>query len=91
MADAEVSTAGAALGHLIYHFRLSNSGFQHGHVIPGGESFTALAEGRQNALLTLVGVPARHRTDSLTAAFGNLDALAAEYLAIGRYCGSCPQ
>ncbi len=80
MADAKVNIAGAALDHLLYHFRLPNSGFQHGHVILGGESFTALAEGLQNALFTLGGVPARHRTDSLTAAFRNLDAVAAEDL-----------
>ncbi len=88
MADAEVSIAGAPLDHLIYHFRLPNSGFQHGHVILGGESFTALAEGLQNALFTLGGVPARHRTDSLTAAFRNLDAVAAEDLTT-RYEALC--
>lgn len=76
------------LDHLLYHFRMPNSGFQHGHVILGGESFTALAEGLQNALFTLGGVPARHRTDSLSAAFRNLDAAAAEDLTT-RYAALC--
>src|SRR5690606_6423293 len=42
-------------------------------VVLGGESFVALAEGLQNALWTLGGAPAEHRTDSLSAAFRNLD------------------
>ena len=44
----------------------------------GGESFTALAENLQNALWTLGGVPHEHRTDSLSAAYRNLDAEAAK-------------
>ncbi len=39
----------------------------------GGESFVALAEGLQNALWTLGGVPEQRRSDSLSAAFCNLD------------------
>jgi hypothetical protein len=39
----------------------------------GGESFVALAEGLQNALWALGGVPSQHRSDSLSAAFRNLD------------------
>ena len=46
----------------------------------GGESFVALAEGLQNALWALGGVPEQHRTDSLSAAFRNLDAEAKEDL-----------
>jgi hypothetical protein len=42
-------------------------------VILGGESFVALAEGLQNALWALGGAPEQHRTDSLSAAFRNLD------------------
>jgi hypothetical protein len=44
----------------------------------GGESFVALAQGLQNALWTLGGAPRDHRTDSLSAAFRNLDADATE-------------
>jgi len=39
----------------------------------GGESFVALAEGLQNALWALGRVPRQHRSDSLSAAFRNLD------------------
>lgn len=40
----------------------------------GGESYVALAEGLQNALWALGGSPIDHRSDSLSAAFRNLDA-----------------
>jgi len=73
MADLGVTIAGAALDHRLYHFRLAYSGFEHAHVILGGESFVALAEGLQNALWLLGGAPRQHRTDSLSAAFRNLD------------------
>jgi len=73
MGDAGITIAGAALDHRLYHFRLAYSGFEHAHVVLGGESFVALAEGLQNALWSLGGVPREHRTDSLSAAFRNLD------------------
>ena len=73
MGDLGVTVAGVALEHRLYHFRLAYSGFEHAHVILGGESFVALAEGLQNALWTLGGAPLQHRTDSLSAAFRNLD------------------
>lgn len=69
-----VTIAGRPLDHLFYHFRLVWSGFEHAHVILGGESFVALAEGLQNALWSVGGAPLYHRSDSLSAAFRNLDA-----------------
>ena len=73
MGDLGVTIAGLPLDHRLYHFRLAYSGFEHAHVILGGESFVALAEGLQNALWLLGGAPREHRTDSLSAAFRNLD------------------
>jgi hypothetical protein len=73
MRDHGVSVAGAPLDHRLYHFRLAFSGWEHGHVVLGGESFVALAEGLQNALWALGRVPLFHRSDSLSAAFRNLD------------------
>jgi len=75
-----VSIVGAPLKHMLYHFRLVFSGFEHAHVILGGESFAALAEGLQNALWSLGGAPEQHRSDSLSAAFRNLDRDAQEDL-----------
>src|SRR4030081_732034 len=72
-----VRVAGVVLGHRLYHFRLAFSGFEHAHVVLGGESFVALAEGLQNALWALGGAPREHRSDSLSAAFRNLDKNAA--------------
>mgnify|MGYP001628238161 FL=1 len=72
-----VTIAGQPLAHRLYHFVTAYSGWEHAAVVLGGESFTALAENLQNALWTLGGVPHEHRTDSLSAAYRNLDAEAA--------------
>src|ERR1700686_4737635 len=63
------ATAGEPFPHRLYHFRLACSGWEHVRVILGGESFSAVAEGLQDALWKLGGVPREHRTDSLSAAF----------------------
>src|SRR4029077_6346936 len=47
------------------------SGWEHGEVVLGGERFTALASGLQNALWSLGASPYKHRRDSLSAAFSN--------------------
>jgi hypothetical protein len=73
MRDHRVSIAGVPLDHRLYHFRLAFSGWEHAHVVLGGESFVALAEGLQNALWALGRAPLQHRSDSLSAAFRNLD------------------
>ena len=80
MGDHGVSIAGAPLDHRLYHFRLAFSGWEHAHVVLGGESFVALAEGLQNALWALGRAPLQHRSDSLSAAFRNLDREAREDL-----------
>jgi transposase InsO family protein len=80
MKSLGVTIAGVPLVHRIYHFRLAFSGFAHAHVVLGGESFVALAEGLQNALWALGGVPEQHRSDSLSAAFRNVDRDAQEDL-----------
>jgi hypothetical protein len=74
MGDHRISIAGVPLDHRLYHFRLAFSGWEHAHVVLGGESFVALAEGLQNALWALGRAPLQHRSDSLSAAFRNLDA-----------------
>lgn len=67
-----ITIKGEILEHLLYHFRLAYSGWSYMKVILGGESYTALAEGLQEALWRLGGSPHEHRTDSLSAAFKNL-------------------
>jgi transposase InsO family protein len=88
MADLGVTIATEPLDHRLYHFRLVYSGFEHAHVILGGESYVALAEGLQNALWALGGAPREHRSDSLSAAFRNLDTEAREDLT-RRYDALC--
>lgn len=88
MAAGSICIVGVPLDHRLYHFRLAYSGFEHAHVILGGESYVALAEGLQNALWALGGAPREHRSDSLSAAFRNLDAAAREDLT-ARYDALC--
>lgn len=88
MVGLAITVGGAPLAHKLYHFRLAYSGFEHAHVVLGGECFVALAEGLQNALWALGGAPHRHRTDSLSAAFRNLDRAAQEDLT-ARYAALC--
>lgn len=88
MADLAITIAGQPLDHRLYHFRLVYSGFEHSHVILGGESYVALAEGLQNALWALGGAPSEHRSDSLSAAFRNLTDDAREDLTT-RYDALC--
>ena len=57
MGDHGISIAGVPLDHRLYHFRLAFSGWEHAHVVLGGESFVALAEGLQNALWALGRAP----------------------------------
>ncbi len=66
-----VTIAGQPFAHLIYQYRLAYSGWRCSHIVRGGESYSALAEGLQNALHKSGGVPLEHRTDSLSAAYVN--------------------
>jgi hypothetical protein len=69
--DTAITIAGEPFKHLFYQFRLAYSGWRDVHIIQGGESYSALAEGLQNALHKLGGTPNEHRTDSLSAAYVN--------------------
>ena len=71
--EMEITLNGKPFEHLIYHYRLAYSGWQSAQIIQGGESFTALSEGLQNALKLCGGAPQEHRTDSLNAAYRNSD------------------
>ena len=78
MAELGIRIAGEPLAHRLYHFVLAYSAWEHAEVVLGGESYTALACGLQNALWSLGGAPAEHRSDSLSAAFRNLERDAVE-------------
>lgn len=67
----EVTIAGQRFDHLLYHFVLTYSNWESA-TICFSESFESLAEGLQQALFELGGVPARHRSDRMSAAVNNL-------------------
>jgi len=72
MGELRVTIANAPFAHILYHFVLAFSRWEHVEVVEGGESFEALSKGLQNALWQAGGVPQEHRSDSLSAAFKNL-------------------
>jgi hypothetical protein len=92
-ASLGVTLDGQPFDHLLYHFWLVYSGWEFVKIVQGGESFTALTEGLQDALWQLGGVPHTHRTDRLSAAYRNLSAEddeAAGYAAFCRHYAMAP-
>ena len=72
-----VTLGGEPFRHLLYHFWLAFSGWQYVKAICGGESFTALTEGVQEALWQLGGVPRNnagvsHENGAVEASHGHL-------------------
>jgi transposase len=67
MNDLRVTIAYQRFDHLVYHFVLTHSNWEHVTVCCS-ESFASLSTGMQNALWALGAVPQRHRTDRMTLA-----------------------
>jgi transposase len=67
MSKLLITIGGQHFKHLLYHFVLTYSNWEHGTVC-FSESYESLSEGLQNALWELGGVPAEHKTDRLSAA-----------------------
>jgi hypothetical protein len=72
MGELRITIASEPFAHILYHFVLAFSRWEHAEVVEGGESFEALSKGLQNALWQVGGAPQEHRSDSLSAAFKNL-------------------
>jgi hypothetical protein len=72
MATLNVTIGGVAFAHILYHFVLAYSRWEHAEIVESGETFEALSKGLQNALWQAGGAPQEHRSDSLSAAFRNL-------------------
>jgi transposase InsO family protein len=88
--NVSITIQGEVFTHILYHYRLAFSGWCHVKVICGGESFTALSTGLQDAFWRSGGTPLEHRTDSLSAAFNNhaeQEQLTARYEGVCRYYG----
>ena len=91
--NTAITVAGEPFEHLLYQFRLAHSGWRHVHIVQGGESYSALADGLQSALHTLGGAPNEHRTDSLSAAYVNnveKQRLTKDYQALCQHYGMIP-
>src|SRR5690242_13660849 len=67
MDDLQVTLAGQPFPHLVFHLVLTYSNVE-AITICFSESFEALAEGIEQGLWSIGGVPEQHRTDHLTAA-----------------------
>jgi hypothetical protein len=73
MNELKIMIAGQELPHLLYHFMLPYSCWEH-VTIGHSETFAELTQGYENAVWQLGGVLPEHRTDNLSAAtqrFGN--------------------
>ena len=84
-----VTIAGQPFSHLLYHFVLTSSNWEH-VTICFSESFASLSEGLQSALWELGAVPERHRTDRMTLAVnqdGNLEEFTSSYRALMSHYG----
>jgi hypothetical protein len=89
MAALGVTIAGQPFPHMIYHFVLTYSNWETG-TICFSESFESLAQGLQNALWELGGVPKVHQTDCLTSAvnkLGNVEEFTRRYTGLMSHYG----
>ena len=89
MESLGVTIQGQPFPHLVYHFVLTYSNWEHVSLC-FTESFASLSEGAQNAWWALGAVPERHRTDCMTLAVhheGNPERYTAKYQALLRYYG----
>jgi hypothetical protein len=90
--DLNVTINGQPFDHLIYHFVLTYSNWEAGSIC-FSESYESLAEGLQNALWLLGGVPLLHRTDRMSAAIppGGHEEFGQRYQALLRHYRLEPQ
>jgi transposase len=94
MTELGVTLAGMPFPHLVFHLVLTYSNVE-AITLCFSESFEALAEGIEQGLWQLGGVPRAHRTDQLTAAVQRLDAEGrrdwnARYAALLAHYGMAP-
>jgi len=88
-----VTIGGQPFPHLMYHFVLTYSNWEH-VTLCFSESFASFSEGFQNALWTLGAAPERHRTDRMTLAVhhdGNLERYTGKYQGVMSHYGITPE
>jgi hypothetical protein len=93
MDKLNVTIAGQPFPHMIHHFVLTYSNWEHA-TLCFSESFASLAEGLQNALWELGAAPERHRTDRMTLAVhreGHAEEYTAKYRGLMAHYGLTPE
>jgi hypothetical protein len=93
MSSLGVTIRGELFKHLLYHFVLTYSNWE-AFTICNSESFESLSAGFQNALWELGGVPARHRSDRMSAAVNkdcNPERFTRNYRSLLRHYGVTPE
>ena len=93
MSSIGITIRGELFKHLIYHFVLTYSNWE-AFTICYSESFESLSAGLQNALWELGGVPARHRSDRMSAAVNkdcNPETFTHNYRSLLRHYGITPE
>ena len=93
MSQPGITIRGELFKHLIYHFVLTYSNWE-AFTICCSESFESLSAGLQNALWELGGVPARHRSDRMSAAVNkdcNPETFTRNYRSLLRHYGITPE
>lgn len=93
MDDLGITIRGELLNHLLYHFVLTYSNWEHA-LICYSESYESLAHGFQSSLWQLGAVPEKHRTDRLTAAVNkdcNPEKFTPRYHGLLRHYGVLPE
>src|SRR5207244_1783007 len=89
LTSLNVTIAGVSFPHLIYHFVLTYSNWEH-VTICFSESFESFSAGLQNALWELGAVPAKHRSDRMSLAVnqdGNPERFTQRYRALLSHYG----
>jgi hypothetical protein len=88
MNELRVTIAGVPFDHLLYHYTLTYSNWEH-VTLCSGEDFVSLSTGYQNAVWELGAATERHRTDRMTLAVhhdGNPERFTDKYRALmGHY------
>lgn len=93
MSSLGITIHGELFKHLIYHFVLTYSNWE-AFTICYSESFESLSAGLQNAFWELGGVPARHRSDRMSAAVNkdcNPETFTRNYRSLLRHYGITPE
>ncbi len=84
MGELRITIANAPFAHILYHFVLAFSRWEHVEVVEGGESFEALSKGLQNSWSSLHGA---YHVNVKRIGGADRDARALSRYIVAQYCG----